>query len=198
MCFRCSRNGYDIKVCVRGRDGNGSQVPIVASYDLIVSVIDWKISWHTIGLYRGRRRFELRPAPPVICNLWSMDRSGISITRKYKFISWRKLPACLSVRPVKANFERGRRRRSEKFCGIFKERMWSVNKEKTFWGFPALFQLRPSHSLIFDTWRTAEYFMASFKVLKFQIGDFLFMGEATRKKRPQKKAKSFYEGKRWV
>lgn len=96
MCFRCSQNGYDIKVCVRRRDGNGSQVPIVASYDLIVSVIDWKISWHTIGLYMGRRRFELCPPTPVICNLWSMDRSGISITRKYKFISWRKF-ACLFV-----------------------------------------------------------------------------------------------------
>lgn len=120
MCFRCSQNGYDIKVCVRGRDGNGSQVPIVASYDLIVSVIDWKISWHTIGLYMGRRRFELRPPTPVICNLWSMDRSGISITRKYKFISWRKLPVCLFVRPVKENFER--ERRSEKFCGIFQRK----------------------------------------------------------------------------
>lgn len=74
-----------------GWDGNGSQVPIVASYDLIVSVIDWKISWHTIGLHTVRRRFEFCPPTPVICNLWSMDRLGLSITRKYKFIFMAKV-----------------------------------------------------------------------------------------------------------
>lgn len=121
--FDALKNGYDIKVCACGMGWKR----IASTYCSLLR-LNRKRNWLKDKLTYDRALHgppEVRALPAhahVICNLWSMDRLGISITRKYKFIFMAKvcLPACLFAWSVKANSKR--RRRSKKFCGIFQRK----------------------------------------------------------------------------
>lgn len=111
-------------------------------YDLIVGVIDrnriityWRIFWLLSSFFFGwdflRTFFTF-----LICNLWSMEVQGISITEKKLFIFMEKVFLCLLIE---------RRKKRKKF---FLWAHFAEPRKDSLWFF-----LFPSRSLIFDTWR---------------------------------------------